>query len=446
MREEKNEQTAAEARAKEPREAVASRPAAQKSSETEIDLVALLLVYAKKWLLLCVISGVVALAVFLVITLAVNRGAKQYSAVFSFDFPEKETGLYPDGTTFTYMDFLSEENISETLKANDSKFGKFTSSGVAKNMTIRQEYEETDKKEKIYTGRWILTAKASYFGSQDDFVAFVTALLNQEATKIRTVAEGIYYDSYLDAFDDATTFQSKLSYLSRQKNYIIDIYDGWIEVYGRQFTVDYPIIRYRNDVDTAFSAEHYNRLKNELSRRQYTFDSALETAENLKISIELLMDESEDNAKKIQNLSAALETLRATESAADITSKSNETLFYETIATLTQRQVDIEREVENINIQIANISLKAETAAYLEKLQNVRSILAEETRTLSRVSKLVYEEKTEFSIDNSTLKTTGTQNAILYAALAFVVVYLIVGFFLYIIRANEKTARKRHRE
>ncbi|MBO4411351.1 MAG: hypothetical protein J5794_04115 [Lachnospiraceae bacterium] len=411
----------------------------------EIDLVALLLVYAKKWLLLCAISGIVAIAVFLVVTLAVNKGAKQYSAVFSFSFPDKRTGRYPDGTSFSYSDFLSEENVEETLKANAAKFGKLTFNGVSKNLTITREYEENDKKEKTYTGRWILTAKASYFGSQDDFVEFVTALLGQEVIRIQKIAEGLYYDSYLDAFDAASTFQSKLSYLAKQKSSILERYDSWIEDYGQQFSVDYPILRYRNDVETAFSSETYNRLKNELSRRQYTFDSALETAENLKISIELLMDESEDNEKKIQNLNDALKTLRETEISADITSKSNETLYYETIATLTQRQVDIEREIENINIQLDNIVLTDETQAYLQKLQNVRGILAQETKTLSRVTKLVYDEKTEFSIDTSTLKSSGTKSAVLYALIAFVAVYLIVGFFIYIIRANERTARKRYR-
>ena len=99
--------------------------------------------------------------------------------------------------------------------------------------------------------------------------------------------------------------------------------------------------------------------------------------------------------------------------------------------------MDIEREVENINIKIQNVSMTSEANAYLDKLVSFRSALAEQTNTLRKVATYVYNDKTTYVFDRASFKATGTKNAILFAGVAFVFMYLAAGFVIFIIESNE---------
>ena len=409
--------------------------------ETEINLAELLLVYVRKWIILGAISLVAAVLVLILVKTVLNKSAGRYEIAFQFNFPGKASSLYPDGTSFSYYDFLDEENIQEVLDKNPNSYKSFSVDAVLKNLTISRDYEETKEGEKNYTGYIRFVGVASFFGTADNFRTFTAALVENIAEKIKSMAQNMYYYASLDSFDTADTFNAKLSYLSKQKEYIISFYNAWAEAYGQQYRAEYTMNRYAGDVETAFSQDEYNNLSYELKRRMYIFKSdPTDEINTLKIRIELLNDEYEDNQKKVSSLIKSLEALRESEksTSTDIsTGQTNEAYYYERIASLTERQVDIEREVENINIKIQNVSMTSEANAYLDKLVSFRSALAEQTNTLRKVATYVYNDKTTYVFDRASFKATGTKNAILFAGVAFVFMYLAAGFVIFIIESNE---------
>ena len=432
--------------------------------ETEIDLVQLLLVYVKKWWLLGIISLVAAVAVFFVVSKVLNKKSRTYEITYTFSFPEidkkkvakekddeiqNERDLYPDGTTYTIYDILNADIINVAINSNVEAFKTFKAEEIPSVLFVSQEYEENAQKEKLNTGRLVLKGQASYFIDAETFQKFTKALLEAEGKKIKDMSQNLYYFTYLDSYDKADTFKAKLAYLKKQKEYIKSFYDTWIENYGQQYTADYPIIRYSEDMESAFSQDDYDKLSYELAKRQYTFDAASDEATTLRISIEILSDEHDDNSKKIENLVKALEELRKSDPGSSTTDpttgKTNESAYYDTIAKLTQRQVDIERQIDDIETQIKNITAKAATDQYIAKLDAVRATLADQTNILRKVANLVYTDKTEYIFDLGSFKIDGTKSAPLFAAVAFFAVYFIAGFIIFVVGTYEENRKRNAR-
>ncbi len=407
----------------------------------EIDLVKLIMVYVKKWLLLGIMSAAVAILVFAAMTFYVNRNARKYTISFNFDFPKIETGRYPNGAEYNYLDFIKEDHINYVIEKNPDLFGNLDASKVQDNLFVDIEKETVDGVEK-WNGRIVFTGKAKFFSDSDQFRSFTKALVQYIVDSIREMPiTDNYYYYYLDAFDSANSFRMKLDYLKSQKDTILGKYTEWSQKYGDQYIAgDHSLAYYLTQVENSFSEKDYEDLNYELEKNQYSLKTDDDEVEIVKIQIGLLEDEKEDNEKKIAELIAALENLRASErySTSDITGKSNELYYYDSIAKYTERQVDIDREIKNLNIKIKNMTAAAETAAFNNKLLAVRSTLGTQSETLAKVAAKVLYDKTNATFDMSTFETFGTKSSVLFAGAAFVVVYIMVGFIVFIVESDKE--------
>ncbi len=407
----------------------------------EIDLVKLIMIYVKKWLLLGIMSAAVAILVFAAMTFFVNRNARKYTISFNFEFPNIETGRYPNGTEYSYMDFIKEDHINYVIE-NNPEFGNIDVSKVQDNLFVDIGKETVDGAE-VLNGKIVFTGKAKFFSDSDQFRSFTKALVQYIVDSIREmpITENYYYYYYLDAFDSASNFRMKLDYLLSQKTTMLGKYKEWSEKYGEQYAVDdHSLAYYSTQLENAFPQKNYNDLNYELEKNQYSLKTDNDEVDIANIQIGLLEDEKEDNEKKIAELTAALESLRASEknSTSDITGKSNEANYYDSIAKYTERQVDIDREIKNLNIKIKNMTASAETAAYNNKLNAVRSTLGAQTDVLSKVAAKILYDKTNATFDMSTFDTIGTKSSVLFAGAAFVVVYIMAGFIVFIIESDKE--------
>lgn len=408
----------------------------------EIDLVKLIMVYVKKWLLLGIMSAAVAILVFAAMTFYVNRNARKYTISFNFDFPNIETGRYPNGAEYSHLDFIKEDHINYVIEKNPDLFGNLDASKVQDNLFVDIEKETVDGVES-WNGKIVFTGKAKFFSDSDQFRSFTKALVQYIVDSIREmpITENYYYYYYLDAFDSASNFRMKLDYLLSQKTTMLGKYKEWSEKYGEQYTVDdHSLAYYSTQLENAFPQKNYEDLNYELEKNQYSLKTDNDEVEIVKIQIGLLEDEKEDNEKKIAELTAALESLRASEknSTSDITGKSNEANYYDSIAKYTERQVDIDREIKNLNIKIKNMTASAETAAYNNKLNAVRSTLGTQAEILAKVAAKILYDKTNATFDMSTFDTIGTKSSVLFAGAAFVVVYIMAGFIVFIIESDKE--------
>lgn len=415
--------------------------------EDVIDLADLFRTYVKKWHVPFVISFVVAVLVFAFLSFFYNKGQRNMSSTFAFEYPGIESGFYPDGTTFNYTDLVSADNITGAVALDTTRFAGLDAEELIKSgsVSVKENYTENKDKEKIFNGTYTITLHNSSFNSKEQAKAFAEALLENVKRKISNQANQVNYHTYLDSYTSADTFEDKLAFLKAQQNYLTGKYTEWIEAYGEQYTVaGKTLVRYKEDANLALSTTTYNSLSYELKKRQYVYQKEDDQELVCKLQIELLNDEYEDNAKKIDSLAAALAKLREGEvvQPSDITGASNETAYYEKIAELTERQVDIEREITNLNTKIKNINLTTEVNTYLAKMDAVAAKLDTQTTVLEKtVAPALYSEKTVYNF-RSGFTTSGGFSSVVGAGVAFVVMYLVVGFFVFIMKDDEEKKKE----
>lgn len=411
--------------------------------DNSLNIAELLRLYIKKWMILLPISVLVAVIVFSYLKFSYNKAQRFYYTTFVFDFPGIEDELYLDGTTFQYTDFISEENIERAVASNPDLFGDLNPEKIAKNKAVRieQNFMVNKDKESVFDGTYTLKLHRSSFGGAEQAEAFAKALLEGIREKVKEKANQAYYQTYIDSYLVADTFEDKLDFLKAQQSYMVSIYDLWIEEYGEQYAIEgKTLLSYKEDVNLSMSSSAYDALNYELKKRQYVLNTIDNQDVICKLQIELLNDEYDDNKLKIENLAAALAMLREGEvvQPSDITGASNETYYYQKIAELTERQVDILREIKNIETKINNINLKDEVSLYCSKMDVVQNKLVANAVVLEKkVAPTIYSEKTNYYFKSS-FAVKGGFSSVIGSGVAFIAVYLLVGLYIFILNSDKK--------
>lgn len=418
--------------------------ASVRSEGEPLNLISLFKVYIKHFAILSLISVIVAIVVFIGVKKIYNNRAQFWTVQFEYEFPGIESGRYPDGSAFKYYDFINQEMIENALLL-DSFLEQSISIDVLRrnnNISIVQNTIESRDNDGnliiVPDGTYTISIKKTAISNGDTVEKFVQALLNAFTNKIQDQAKKVYYHTYIDSYNNANTFESKISYLLLQKEYLDSIYDEWIEAYGDQCIIDDKALKsYKEEALMALPEMEYSVLNNELIKKQYVYKLTDAAEQECKIQIEILNDEYDDNQKKIDGLVEALRVLREGDSTtrSDITlDKSNETRYYETVAELTERQIDIEREIINLNTKIENINNSSSSVVFNEKLNKISEQLEQQATIAEKnIAKYLYSEKTVYNIISGIL-LNGGRSAGVSAIIAFVFVYLISGFIWYVMK------------
>ena len=410
----------------------------------ELDLGELICVYVRKWFKLGLIAASIAIVAFLFISFIYNKSNTRYEANFNFSFPGSETSLYPDGTSFSFQDFASGEYISKAA-ASAPEFEKLDVEGMIDNHAVKVAQASRELKDGTieYLENYTISMNSKYFESRKQAEAFAHALVEVGAERVETSSKTVYYKLYIDSFDKADTYEDKLNFLKLQKEYLQETYESWIEDYGEQYPIDdNKLSYYAESANQSFTEKTYNSLSYELKQYRYSLDNTDEEKNNCLIQIEALQEELEDNGKKLQGLVEILETLNKDEiiTTTDIvTGKTSDSSYYEKIAEYVERQVDIEREIAGLEKQIDNMKMTAEANLFNEKLESVKKSLIEATEALEKkVAPTVYSEKSEAVWDSKGMMSNGGMSAVVIAAAAFVVVYIIAGFIEFVLQNDKK--------
>ena len=412
-----------------------------RDDETAIDLLDLFMVYIKKWWLLGIISLACAVIVFLGIKLYINKNSERWTINAEIGFPGAGEWKYPDGSPFTANDFISAGNINEVLESNEA-FASLKAENIREGLSVTRGFEIDKDNVKVWNNSYNFSVKAKAFSSEDQALQFLNALVKNVEDKFFKNLKETTYDSYLIVYDASKTFEDKLTSLNDEKNYIISLYDGWIESYGNSYKVNASTLKtLRENVNAAFSNTDFTNLDQELNQRQYVYLSGSEQKDEeqkILINIETLQDQHEDNEKKMEQLYGALETLRKSEisGTADSSGKSNETLFYEEIARIAEEQVDIERKIHDMTVRMNNINLRDDSNAFEAKLDSVRTNLSEQAEIVSQAAISICNSNTFHVFDNAF--TSNAKSAALYSVVAFILAYLATGFIIFIIETQKK--------
>lgn len=203
-------------------------------------------IFTQKWLAL-IIAVVITVGGVLAIQLGYNNGQKYYTSQFSLVLPEDDNEgtryTYPDGVPFQYADMIAYKSLN-AVKKSDERFADIDIDSIAKKGAISISREVNEEKETTYT----LTVKASYFPNSGIARDFIVALANVPVKYLSTMDAD--YDVYLALYEDAEDYESEISLLNSQLDYVVGQFKELIDSYGGNFVANGKTL-----------SAHYNEVK-----------------------------------------------------------------------------------------------------------------------------------------------------------------------------------------
>lgn len=334
---------------------------------------------------LLIVGVATLIVVFLFITLGYNKSKKTYVAKFKYSDMYIANGYYSEGSPFNTLDLVNL--LEDVKKSNETKYSDidvdkiiaYNAMTVTEEITVNKADDTKDETEFI-TSHYTLTFVAKYFPNYNTAKSFITDLINYPIVKSNSMVSEIVFDENLTLFDSSNIYSTQINYLTNQENMILAGYESLISTYGDLVINGKKMSSRVSEINLYFNNNQLAMLSDEIEQNGYIKDlegyrNNLET-QKYNLTLEL-----KANQAKLDQLTKDRDSLieKAT------TSSSLQTLDLSTynnaIITLTQRNVDINQEIEVIDRYLNSSEtytpeLKADFEA---RLASYRTKLAEFT-------------------------------------------------------------------
>lgn len=384
------------------------------------------IIFKRIWWALGVTAAFILIAA-LAVQFWYNPNHKTYSVSFDLDYPDGDSGLYPDGTTFRIAEFVTLSTLTAIKESNE----EFASIDLEKMIADDAIGIAADSTGEYFT----LTVSAKYFSSNAQAVDFIRTVVEYPVTKINRLVGNAAYSANLNAFNLAKTYDEQIAYLQAQMDYIDSLYADLIELYGQYYTVNgVSLGEYNLMLKNIFNEVDINLLNNELATNCYVKDE--ETFKNnYEYNIAVLTEEKTNNEASIAALKAERDEVERDFDA-----------FNEAIVDLVVRNSEIDIEIANLQKTYDlmgdenNIAAKV---AFEEKLGQYVDKLTEATETFKQVRIAVYGEKTVVIFKSNRIEATGGVNVVVAAIAGAIVGFIVAGVVICIIDMP-KFVRKRN--
>lgn len=302
---------------------------------------------------------IVSVATFVVLLLGIlvvyNPGKKTYVAKFKYSDINIANGHYSNGKTFNTLDLI--DLMEEVKQTNLEKYSNIDVDNIiAKNgVTITEDVtvkkaETTDKtdEQEFITSHYTLTCNAKLFPDYKTAKSFITDLISYPVVKSNSLANSIVFDENLKLFESSNIYSSQISYLSSQKDYILSGYNSLINSYGDVSYNNVNLSSRIKEIQLYFENHKLDLLSSEITKNGYVKD--LDSyRNNYETQIYDLTIESEYNKKKLDQLQSQRDALIEKASKDSSLQTLDLSTYNDSIISLTQRNIDIEREIEILN-------------------------------------------------------------------------------------------------
>lgn len=278
---------------------------------------------------------------------------KTYVAKFKYSDINIANGHYSNGKTFNTLDLI---NLMEEVKqTNLEKYSVIDVDNIiAKNgvsitedITVKKtDTTDSAKDEKEYiTSHYTLTCNAKLFPDYKIAKSFMTDLISYPVAKSNSLANSIVFDENLKLFESSNIYSTQISYLSSQKDYILEGYNSLIASYGDVAYNNVNLSSKIKEIELFFENNKLELLSDEITKNGYVKNlSAYQN--NLETQRYNLVLESQYNDKKLVELKAQRDALIEKASKDSSLQTLDLSTYNDSIITLTQRNIDIEKEVE----------------------------------------------------------------------------------------------------
>jgi hypothetical protein len=361
-----------------------------------------------------------ALVLALLVQLWYNPSKQTYSVEFSIEYPDKDTGLYPDGTAFRYQDIIELDTLNYVKSTSDS----FSSINVEKMHSSdaikieRTQEGTTENPQYSYT----LTVSVKYFSDSEQAQDFIRTLSAIPVTYINSSAKDVDYASILDSYNTVTTYEQKIKLLDSQKEYLVERYNNFIELYGTTYKVEgKTLASYLAAVQSAYDDDETTNLTSELNNGGFIFDSDKMAEENA-----ILEAEKANNKNILEELKkqfAELYTSGTGAAGADASSLDARIAYY------TERNATI----DNILNARADENYKKNNTAFANKLDAYKVALENQAASLKTVSIAIYSGQSKTIYTTNRISVDGGVNIIIAAVAGAVLGFIIAAIVICII-------------
>lgn len=400
----------------------------------------------KRLLAILAATIVAAVATFVVFKLSIEPQNTSYTAQFNFEMVQTASSA----EYFTSGQFFIDEDTLSSVKNSDERF-----SGVdVKNMlsdgkypvTVKQEFTKTE--DDIIESYYTFSVSEKVFSNKRVAKEFVRAVV--ESVKSRAVEDAKAlaakdetgfngYQAQLRGYQDASTYEEKLSILLAQRNYLIDLYNRWIDEYGNLYqaqSVNKSLMDLREMVQLSFSDTQYDELTAELRANAYVPSS--EDSTILQSRLNTYREQLDLNERKLANLNEELSKLVEQYKNVDGTASSLMPQFGEfhsRIAALTEENADIQKKIDTIEKLLGNETTKQD---YVERenkfeasLQKIYDGLTAQSQDIASVAEEIAGRESYATIES--IESSGGANTVLVTLVVAVLVFVIASAVCYVI-------------
>ena len=402
--------------------------------ESGIKWSAVFAVIKKRLIFIIAIAVVAALVAGLLTGFVFNAGKDTYTLSFDLKSPSGE-GSLPDGTAFSVQNLVYSGNLHRVKDSNEMFAGLdigILSSGDI-TITDNNRAVEGEEERPAADARYTITAKESCFDSYEQADEFMHAVAESFVTLTQEALNGRNYSAWEQSYTLAPDYDERINVLRSQYNYVLSVYDGLIATRAyADFEVDgYTVEQHRaqaaGDISTRLTA-----LGNEQNISAYVLgdsnNAVLYEAKELE-------RQKQVNTAKIDALRQTLTELLQTYKDAGLSTSQMDTFesFHADIASLTQRNVEIDEQLERLYTSIGYVEqegkwvmetgqLSKAPQTFTDEMEALRTRIAADTQTMSKVVSAVYSGFTAAEFRQAGAEvTSGGTNTIFVTVAVFVV-------------------------
>ena len=362
---------------------------------------------------LLIVGITTLIVVFIFITLGYNKNSKTYVAKFKYSDVNIANGHYSDGSPFNTLDLINL--LEDVKKSNEAKYSDVdvdkivahNAMTITEEITVNKAEDEKDETEYI-TSHYTLTFISKYFPNYKTAKLFITDLINYPIVKSNSMVSEIVFDENLTLFDSSNIYSTQINYLTNQKNMILAGYESLISTYG-DLVIDGKKMSSRvSEINLYFDNNQLAMLSDEVQKNGYIKDfegykNNLET-QKYNLTLELTSNQAKLD-QLIDDRNSLIEKATTTSSlqTLDLSTYNN------AIITLTQRNVDINQEIEVIDRYLnSSETYTPELKANFEaRLTSFRTKLAELTTDYKNCYLKAIENYNVYYNDASNVVSTG---------------------------------------
>lgn len=332
--------------------------------------------------------GVTFVAVMVVGVLGIqylySKPSEKYTAGLTYNFEGAVEGKYPNGTTFNYQSIISLDNLATIKDSNDSYKdvdinGLVQDNAISITLVPQEVTSETGESTVTKLNTFTFEASCSYFPNDTIAKSFISDLLNSQYTFAIGLYDAIDYDANLVLANSATTYESQITYLNAQAQYILTSYDELKELFGAYAYIKNPsesattpdtISSKITDLTRYFNSVNINALSAEATEKLYLKGSA----------------DNEDNiVQEVYNsLKSLLETYNYNQLLVDkLTKQFNE--LYQNNNIIISSPNDLQTKIEQL--VTSNVSIKSQITSLAPKIGYTFTDYNSETNTPAQIEK-----------------------------------------------------------